>query len=154
MEKNIQSELERILEKNRQTNEKIQSEKTSRENKELLFLNEFYKVSKEIIRPAMEEIGKAVSTNGIEYRITEKADLSARDGRHEPAEITVSFFTKDRHPSPGNLSPKFSVTCIKRNFEVSYYESSWSTGGPLGPGKLENITVELIQHKILEVLKK
>jgi hypothetical protein len=150
MKKEIQTELDSFLEAHHwksvgEGKEKKDIEKTQNE-----YFERFNKVKREVIKPAMIEIGERVRTKGIEYHIYEDAAKTTA-GEHVSGSIAIEFKIGNR--------PCFGVGCNKYTYDLCFFYNPSSkyyvdqSRGPESSLKLVDMTTDLIQKKIVLVLK-
>lgn len=150
MKKEIQTELDSLLEARHRKTAGEGKEKTDIEKTQNEFLEKFNKVKKDVIRPAMIEMGERVRANGIDYHIIEDAPKTTA-GEHVSGSIVIEFKTGNR--------PCFGVGCKKSTYDLGFFYNTSSkyyvhqTHGPESSLKLVEMTPDLIQKKILLVLK-
>jgi hypothetical protein len=122
------------------------------------FLSDFYKCRDEIIKPAMEEIGKYIKDKGVSFHI-ESNDERTDNREYQAASISIRFLTDSGSPSSGrDFFPYVSVVAAKDKQTVWFGESTiiLGRGGhseSTGEAPLSAITEELIHKKVYAVLK-
>lgn len=150
MKKEIQSELDGLLETRHWKAVDAAKEKTDVERTQNEFLERFNKVKREVLKPAMVEMGERVRAKGIEYHIIEDAAKTTA-GEPVSGSIAIEFKIENR--------PCFGVGCKKHTYDLGFFYSPSSqyyvhqTHGPESSLKPVDMTPDLIQKKILLVLK-
>lgn len=150
MKKEIQAELDNLLEARHRKNAGEGREKTDIEKTQNEFLEKFNKVKRDVIKPAMTEMGERVRAKGIEYHITEDVAKTTA-GEHVSGSIAIEFKFANR--------PCFGVGCNKHTYDLGFFYNTSSkyyvhqSRGPESSLKLVDMTPDLIQKKILLVLK-
>ena len=150
MKREIQTELDRLLETSHHKSVEGRKEKTDVERIQNEFLEKFNKVKKDVIKPAMVEIGERVRDKGIEYRITEDSTLTTA-GERVSGSIVIEFKIGSK--------PCFGIACNKLTYDLGFFYHPSSkyyvhqSRGPESSLKLVEMTPDLIQKKILLVLK-
>lgn len=150
MKKEIQTELDHLLEARHLKSTDEGKVKTDVEKTQNEFLEKFNKVKRDVIRPAMIEIGEKVRAKGIEYQIVEDATKTTA-GEPVSGSVAIEFKIESR--------PCFGVGCNKRTYDLGFFYSPASqfyvhqSRGPESSLKLVEMTPDLIQKKIVLVLK-
>ncbi len=150
MKKDIQTELDNLLDSHHRKSLDEVKEKPDVEKMQNEFLEKFNKVKRDVIKPAMVEIGDRVRAKGIEYQITEDAATTTA-GERVSGSIAIEFKIDSR--------PCFGVGCNKLTYDLGFFYNHTSkyyvhqSRGPESSLKLGDMTPDLIQKKILLVLK-
>ncbi|HJT23240.1 MAG TPA: hypothetical protein VJ873_01595 [bacterium] len=150
MKKEIQTELDSLLEARHWKTADAEKEKTDVEKTQNEFLERFNKVKRDVIKTAMVEIGERVRAKGIEYYLIEDATQTTA-GEPVSGSIAIEFKVGNR--------PSFGVGCKKRTYDICFFYDPSSkyyvhqSSGPESSIKLADVTSDLIQKKILLVLK-
>lgn len=159
MNDKLKIQLDAIFNAYNEEKKHLQLLKSERERKEEAFLQAFYALQESTIRPTFEYIGEYIKTQGYEYRIDVRQESTGRDGQYNSPEISLRLLVDS---STGHhLSheyPYFSVICEKRSQTVRFHESTMSPNrggraGGAGEAKLDEVTPELLQQKILNILR-
>jgi len=161
MKKETKSRLGALMNKYDQRLKEAKEVKRQREAGGDVFLKEFERLQKEIIRPVMEDIGNELKTRGHKYRISEKEESSDSEGRVLDARISMSIFPSGINSSAyGSESfPSISFIATKWKRKIWVHENTMvpgrgGHGGSIGEFDSEEITGSIVEEKILEVLKK
>lgn len=160
MRKETKSQIDAMMGKyeKRLGESKKVSEQTARE--EETFLNEFKRLRKEVIRPVMEDIGNQLEARGHKFRISEREESIGGYGRVENAEITMRILPAgpDWSTHRPESTPHISFTATKYKKKISIHGSSMmphrgGSGGPRGDFNTEEITSDMIEKEVLDILK-
>jgi len=89
------SELASILDKYDEDLASRQKAAQKSKTEDEIFLSEFQRIRKEVIRPIMEELGTEVRTRGHEYKIEEKEETTDSEGKTSDAAIVMKVYPKD-----------------------------------------------------------
>jgi hypothetical protein len=160
MKDETKARLEAILDVHEAAKHAAAQTKHVRETKEEVFLREFNRIREAIIRPAMEEIGKHVQLRSCSFEIhdeDERLPDPHRGGGRNPS-IAIIFFPGEQR-TPRHQFPALTVFCDKHNECVIFHDRTITPGkggtaGSSGEVPLEQITSDLIQERILNVLQK
>lgn len=161
MEKNSKEKLDKLIKRNQEKlarGKKLQDDIQSEEDE---LLRKFYEVRKGIIRPAMEEVGEYIKSNGHDYRISERDESTDYQGRTQDANISMSIF-------PGGIkSASYTDTQTPRIsfFATKYKKIIWGHRSDIMPGrggsagsfaefKPEEIKRDMVEKEILTLLEK
>lgn len=143
--------------KNAERRSQVQAEQ---ESKEEAFVRAFKERRTSFIKPALEEIAQYLQTKGMKTRIDETDENHSRDDRQQQrTAITIRFLTGDEKLHyADHEQPNVSFVCSKNEQLVKFIESTISLGsgghsGEAGSVKLELLTDELIQQKVLAVVR-
>ena len=143
--------------KNVERRSQIQAEQESKED---AFVRAFKERRTSFIKPALEEIAQYLQTKGMKTRIDEIDESHSRDVREQQrTAITIRFLTGDEKSHyADHEQPNVSFVCSKSEQLVRFLESTISLGsgghsGDTGSAKLELLTDELIQQKVLAVVR-
>jgi ATPase subunit of ABC transporter with duplicated ATPase domains len=143
--------------KNVERRSQIQAEQESKED---AFVRAFKERRTSFIKPALEEIAQYLQTKGMKTRIDEIDESHSRDVREQQrTAITIRFLTGDEKSHyADHEQPNVSFVCSKSEQLVRFLVSTISLGsgghsGDTGSAKLELLTDELIQQKVLAVVR-
>ena len=143
--------------KNVERRSRVQAEQESKED---AFVRAFKERRTSFIKPALEEIAQYLQTKGMKTRIDEIDESHSRDDRQQQrTAITIRFLTGDEKSHyADHEQPNVSFVCSKSEQLVRFLESTISLGsgghsGDTGSAKLELLTDELIQQKVLAVVR-
>jgi hypothetical protein len=155
----IKSNLDAIFKKADDTKKEVQRVKEEREAKEAQFLAAFQSCCANIVRPAMEEIGKYAESQGHPYQIAARDEKKLDSGLTEAATISILFPPEKNKYYRFSDVPSFTVQCEKGRQQIGFLESTMRNGsgmtGPAGEGlALADVTQQLVQAKIVQVLQK
>ena len=160
MKDEIKSELNAIFQKHN-ANKRAAAAKQTKESKEVAFLKQFLDVRESVIRPAMQAIGEFIKGQGYDYEITTEEDGFRTEGPSHPlglipASICLHIMVGPNSRSDAN--PSFKAICDKNAQVVSFHENTITprrSGRASGAGTalLSEIDQELVQKKILEVIR-
>jgi hypothetical protein len=160
MKDEIKSKLDAILDRHDAAKRAAAEAKRVAENKEQAFIREFLKICDTVIRPAMEEIGNSVSVRGISFRISNQDAIPSdpRRGGGQGPSIAITFFPGQQE-YPEHDFPAFTVFGNKYKQNVTFHERTMMPGrggsaGPSGEANLAELSSDLVQTKILNVLHK
>jgi len=157
MKDETKSKLDAIFDRHEASKRAAAQAKQVVESKEEAFVRAFNEASDKIIRPALEEVGKHAKARGISYEISNEEDklpTGREPGRS--ASIAITFFPGEKKYPPTEF-PALTVFCEKHKQRVRFHERTMMPGrgghaGPTGEADLPQITADLIQQKILDVL--
>lgn len=155
MKEENESHLQSIMQKFEQKLAKSRDAKDRQQSEEDAFYLEFRRVRTEVIRPAMEDIGNQLKTKGHNVEIAEVGDeRSKRD-----AKITLRVMIGGV-PSSAYIPENTALVsfCHTGHTTVSIQASTPSQhksefAGSRGNYALAEITTDLVEKKILEVLE-
>ena len=143
--------------KNVERRNQVQAEQESKED---AFVRAFKERRTSFIKPALEEIAQYLQTKGMKTRIDEIDESHSRDDRQQQrTAITIRFLTGDEKSHyADHEQPNVSFVCSKSEQLVRFLESTISLGsgghsGDTGSAKLGLLTDELIQQKVLAVVR-
>jgi hypothetical protein len=160
MNKETKKSLDAIFAKHDATKKaaaKIQEDAKAAESASLA---KFLEIRESVIRPAMTMVGEYVKSKGYAYEIhTEEDDVSRSRDRNRifSASIQISFLKGISQTYEMGNFPFLSVSCDKTEGSVHFVRSTMYPGrggqsGPAGTAAIEDITQDLVQAKILEIL--
>lgn len=159
MSDKLKSQLDAIFDTHNESKQKAQKQKSEREAREEDFVQSFYSSQATIIRPTYDRIGEYIRGRGYEYRIEENKESEFHDGRYQPPSIVIKLLTAEQSSRYStNDYPHFSVICEKSQAKVRFHQSTMSPGrggmsGGVGESGLSELTAELIEAKIVELLR-
>jgi hypothetical protein len=142
----------RLLEQQRKA--KVAKEMTGQQ-----FLIAFRERCASTIRPALQRIGEHLQSKGIKTRIEQWEERLAPDGRQESLEkISLILVMNDWDGIPFDM-PNLSLCPDKYKEAVRLHKStiipsrSGGYSGPIGSVKLDEITEEFLEHKVLALVQ-
>ena len=157
MKDEFKNQLDAIFSKHEEKENKIIELKDRKSQQEDAFLKKFLDVSESVVKPAFEEVGFLAKGKGLNYRIDKRADVTAYDGKHVRACISICFYFGDNSYRPFHEFPNLSITCDKNRQTVSLHQSNSFQGrsgkaGPVGEFQIEMLTADFIQDKLIYLL--
>lgn len=155
----LKSRLDGLFAEHGEKEQQRRNFKEERIRQEDVFLARFYAVSASVIKPAFEEIGAFATSKGLSSRIDERQDVTAHDGKHTEASVSIHFYLGSDHHRPAHEYPHLSVMCSKYKQKVGLHQSTISPsrggqGGSIGEFQLEDLSKEFIHDKVADLLQK
>ena len=123
------------------------------------FLQEFYLIRKNIIKPAMIEIGELLKSRGRNYQIDEQNEIIDHEVKTKDARINIYFLIPEKgHESQLFEYPFVSFIADRRKKKIMTQENTTRPNrrghsGGTGSYPLSQITTDLVHQKIMNVLK-
>ncbi|MFG0414464.1 hypothetical protein ACF8MD_12400 [Pseudomonas sp. zjy_8] len=154
MSNDLRAELDALFTAKADREEKAKQATLQREAAAATFVEQFNTLRNEVIRPAFEEIVNLLAERGVTARISESDDNAS-----ESARITIRIQSNEE---PGRYRqgefPHFSAICSKTSRKVNFHESTMTPSrgghaGGAGEATIEETTKELIQQKVMKVIK-
>ena len=160
MEKKTKEELDCLMrnhEKKSAKDKKLQEQLRSEEDE---FLCKFQKVRKEVIWPAMEEVGGYLKNCGHEYRISQREETRDHQDRTQDANIKMSIFPGGTKSASYRDTSTPSITFFAQKFRriIWGHRSTMMPGrggsaGSFAEFKPEEIKRDMVEREILTLLK-
>jgi len=126
------------------------------ETKEAAAGADFRRVMSEVIRPAMEDIGRELKAGGHEYDIIEVGDeRSQRDARITLA-VTISGVPASAYRQDNTVKVSFhrtGATGVTIQVDTEIKQRKTGAAGHRGHYAVSEVTTELVQKEILKVLE-
>ena len=149
--------LDAIFERHAAATTAEQDKDKRRAVEEAEFVAQFARVRDEIIRPVFETMASYLKGRGVDSQIstTEESGSTERFGIHSSASIKLSFYPRAGRSSKEH--PAMAVTADKHAKHASFHETGvhptgGSRSGAAGDVKLEQITVELVESKLVTLI--
>ena len=159
MSDKLKAELEAIFNAHDEARAQAKNRQSEKEQREAEFLLSFERVRESLIRPTLETIVDHMKARGHKCRIEAKDEKAERDGRYEAPKISILFLVDDdgKHHASSEY-PRLSIICEKVDSRLHFHESTMSPGrgghaGGTGVTTLDRITADLINEKVLKVIK-
>jgi hypothetical protein len=150
MNDKLKSEIDTLFNGYEARKAEQQKKSQAQKQKEDRFLKEFYSIREKVVKPAMEEIGEMLKARGQNCSIQEYNESIDHEGKTKDAQIGIYFLLpKEQHVS-------FIATRYKEKVWVHESTIGPTRGGHSGNAgeyPLEQITTELVQRKVMKVLK-
>lgn len=160
MKKDIEAQFDAAFAVHAKNVERRSQVQVEQESKEDAFVRAFKERRTSFIKPTLEEIAQYLQTKGMKTRIDETDETHSRDNsQQQRTAITIRVLTGDEQRYyADHEQPNVSVVCSKNEQLVKFIESTISLGagghsGESGSVKLELLTDELIQQKVLAVVR-
>ena len=155
MKEENESHLQSIMQKFKQKLAKSKDAKEQQQSEADAFYLEFKRVRTEVIRPAMEDIGNQLKTMGHTVEISEIGDERAKRDAKITLRVTIGGVPSSAYTPENTVLVSFSHT---GRTTVSIHASTPSQhrsefAGARGNYALSEITTDLVEKKILEVLE-
>ncbi len=155
MKKENESQLESIMQKFEQKLAKSKDVHEQRQSEEDAFYVEFRRVRANVIRPAMEDVGNQLKARGHNFEISELDDERRKRDAKITMSITLGGVPSSAYTPENTVLVSFAHT---GHTSVSIQASTPSQhrsgfAGPRGNYAASEITTDLVEKKILEVLE-
>jgi hypothetical protein len=154
MKKEVADKIKKALVQHRGHRQQVDQEKKKRHQQEHEFLARFIKVRKDIIKPAIEEIGVILRNEGYQYNISMPDEGEDPSGRSVPASITMTILDPER--KGGFQQPFFSARCDKIGGKVQFSESTigseYAALADSGETTIEGLTKDMIHDRIAALI--
>lgn len=159
MNNKLKSEIDTLFNGYEGRKAEQQKESQAQKQKEDRLLKEFYSIRERVIKPAMEEIGEILKARGQNYRIEENNESIDHEGKTKDAQIGIYFllpkqehiYDLHRYPSVSFIATRYKEKVWVRESTIGPTRGGHS--GSAGEYPLEQITTELVQQKVMKVLK-
>jgi hypothetical protein len=160
MHKDIQDQFDAAFAANAKKVEAQQQAKVAKESQKDAFVRAFKELRTSSFRPALEEIAQYLQTNGMKTRIEELDEERAHSGRleqHTAILIRLLIGDEERHYA-SHEQPYLQLICDQHAQLVQFHENTVAPGrgghgGETGTANLDQVTHELIQQKVLAVVR-
>jgi hypothetical protein len=155
MKEENKSHLEAIMKKFDQKLAQSTDAKERRESEEDAFYIEFKRIRTQIIRPALEEVGKQLKPMGHNYEITEVGDERSKRDAKITMSITLGGVPTSAYTPENTVSISFfhtGHTTISIHASTPIRNRS-GFAGPRGNHAASEITTDLVQKTIIQVLE-
>lgn len=159
MKDEVKDEFNSLINRYEERKTKRLKEFKAQKKEEDKFLQEFYLIRKNIIKPAMIEIGELLKSRGQNYQIGEQDEIIEHEVKTKDAEINIYFLI----PEKGYVSqlleyPFVSFIADRRKKKILTHENTTRPNrgghsGGTGLYPLSQITTDLVHQKIMNVLK-
>jgi hypothetical protein len=151
MKENIRTALDSIFSAHEVKQRAADEAEDKRRNEEQAFLDAFVQKREGVIRPAMEEIGRAIKDKGHSY------DIVTDDGARRGGPSIRFCMPMGAKYHTGYDCPGLEVVADRHAHRVRFQESTMiptrgGHSGSAGEAPLDDVTPELIQEKILKVV--
>jgi hypothetical protein len=150
--------LNAAFDKYDQQQEASRSETEKRKTEHEIYLENFRKKCKDVIGPAMEEMGKAIENRGHKYKITQEDEIIDSEGRTTAANIVFEIHPEGKQPDYINHRfPQLSFVAGTYNKGIYSHVSTMmpNSSGLSGKNrdyKLSEITKEAVQEEIADLV--
>ena len=155
MKEENESHLQSIMQKFEQKLAKSKDAKERQQSEEDAFYLEFKRVRTGVIRPAMEDIGNKLKTMGHAVEISEVGDERSKRDVKITLRVTIGGVPSSAYIPENTVSVSFShtghTTVSIQASTPSQHRSEFA--GSRGNHALSEITADLVEKKILEVLE-
>ena len=155
MKEEDKTHLESIMKGFEQKLAKSKEAKERRQCEEDIFFMEFKRVRTEVIRPAMEDIGKELHARDHNFQILEIGDERSKRDAKITMSITIGGVPTSAYAPENTASVSFSyaghTTIAVHAITPIKNRSGFAEQG--GNYAVSEITTDLVQKKILEVLE-
>jgi hypothetical protein len=160
MKNDIQQQFEALFAAHAQKIAQERQAKAVRESREDDFEREFKQRCDTSITSAFGQLGEYLKTKGLKTRVEQTQERRGRDGtlqRERAITLRLLIGDEDRH-YPEYEQPHLSLICDKSKQLVHIIESTTTlqSGGQshtLGSVKIEQLTDEFLQQKVLQLLQ-
>lgn len=158
MKEENKSHLESIMKKFEQKLARSTDAKERRQSEEDAFHSEFKRIRTQIIRPAMEEVGNELKTMGHNCEISEVGDERSKRDAKITMSITLGGVPTSAYAPENTVSVAFSHTgcnsiSIHASTPMRNMRHRSGFAGPRGSHAAPEITTDLVQKTIIEVLE-
>ncbi|MEH7850187.1 hypothetical protein [Rhizobium laguerreae] len=155
MDDEVKKSLDKIFAQHREAKEVRAIQKEQSISAEEEFKVDFETAADQIIVPVMNEIGEYIKAQGYSFRVDRQAErvTNIRTNRSQPAMVRLVIVTSAVQ-SHSDKNPAFSVFAEKSSKKVRFHESTRNLSGPAGEYPLSALSRDLLQSRILELLKK
>jgi hypothetical protein len=162
MKDELKSQFEDVFAEHGRKVEQLRQVKVAKESAEEQFIRAFRESCTSVIKPAFEHIGAYLATKGLKSAIAESQDQPGRDGRQETREqisLRVQLDDDDgRGYRAAHEIPQLSLIPEKYKQEITIHQSTISRSrggmsGAVGTVRLEQVTEELLEQKVLNFVR-
>ena len=155
MKEENESHLKSIMQNFEQGLAKSKDAKDRQQSEEDAFYMEFKRVRTEVIRPAMEDMGNQIKARGHHVEISEVGDERSKRDAKITMRVTIGGVPSSAYTPENTVLVSFShqghTTVSIHASTPSQHRSGFA--GPRGNYALSEITADLVEKKILEVLE-
>jgi hypothetical protein len=148
--------LDSIMQSFKQRLETSKDAKEQNQSKEAAAGADFKRVMSEIIRPAMEDIGRELKAAGHEYEIIEVGDERSQRDARITLRVTISGVPASTYRQEDTVKVSFhrtGATGVTIQAETEIKQRKIGVAGQRGNYATSEITTELVQKEILKVLE-
>ncbi len=159
MRDSLKLELDALLDNYEIRKKKQQEEYRIQKREEDRFLKRFLLVREQVIKPAMQEIGELLKKRGKNNRIVEEDESVDTKGKLKEARISMFFLMRQQKQGHRlNQYPLVAFIATKSKKRVWVHERTIGPdrgghSGNAGEYSLEQISMDLVQQKIMKVLR-
>jgi hypothetical protein len=158
VKKEIEAKFDAVFSAHEKRVQGAQAAEVVRKTQESEFRDRFIKHRADIIKPAMEQTADYLRSRGVlTTRITE-SDESINDRERPQTQITFTLMEDGGKHGFSHDRPSFSFICDKHKKTVSMHKSTIGPGhggqsGGVGDVELDSLTGDLVQEKLLELIR-
>jgi hypothetical protein len=159
MDEKTKFEIDTLLEIDRGRQTAFEDVNGDHVKRDVVALQKFKRLRSEIIAPAMREIAELAAASGWKYSLSEQDETTRFGGRSNRANICATFSRGGAASGYSSSSlPNFIVAYVKHEDSAEFYESTLGSGhggtaGRMGSVKLDAITYEFIQSRLVQYMK-
>jgi hypothetical protein len=160
MKEETKSQLDILMNKYKKKLTEPENKKEQQMSGEDIFLSEFRRLRKEVIRPAMEDIGNQLKSHGHDFEVLEEEESVDHEGRTQDANIIMRIFPagNDKSIYRHEGTPGISFHAAKYKMKIWIHTSTvlpkrGGQAGSRGEFKPEEINTDLVEQKTLALLK-
>ena len=155
MKKENESQLESIMQKFEEKLVKSKDVHERRQSEEDAFYVEFRRVRTEVIRPAMEDVGNQLKARGHNFEILEIDDERRKRDAKITMRIMIGGVPSSAYTPENTVLVSFAHTGHTSVSIQASTPSQHSSGfaGPRGNYAVSEITTDLVEKTLLEVLE-